>query len=83
LDLLNLKTTTGMDVLRCQTPQMNDKQLWAHLLAYSVIRLLMAQATSNDGGDPRELSFKHAVQVWSEWVARGRSADHDNGRLFD
>ena len=26
LDLRNLKTTTGMDVLRCQTPQMNDKQ---------------------------------------------------------
>ena len=26
LDLRNLKTTTGMDVLRCQTPQINDKQ---------------------------------------------------------
>ena len=31
LDLRNLKTTTGMDVLSCQTPQMNDKQLWVHL----------------------------------------------------
>ena len=38
LDLRNLKTTTGMDVLRCQTPQMNEKQLWVHLLAYNVIR---------------------------------------------
>ena len=27
LDLRNLKTTTGMDVLSCQTPQMNEKQL--------------------------------------------------------
>jgi hypothetical protein len=44
LDLRNLKTTTGMDVLSCQTPQMNNKQLWVHLLAYNVIRLLMAQA---------------------------------------
>ena len=42
LDLRNLKTTTGMDVLSCQTPQMNEKQLWVHLLAYNVIRLLMA-----------------------------------------
>ena len=25
LDLRNLKTTTGMDVLSCQTPQMNEK----------------------------------------------------------
>ncbi|HVR51542.1 MAG TPA: transposase [Pseudorhodoferax sp.] len=49
LDLRNLKTTTGMDVLRCQTPEMNDKQLWAHLLAYNVIRLLMAQAASTVG----------------------------------
>lgn len=83
LDLRNLKTTTGMAVLRCQTPQMNDKQLWAHLLAYNVIRLLMAQAASNAGRDPRELSFKHTVQLWTEWVARGLSADHDDGRLFD
>jgi ribosomal protein L20 len=30
LDLRNLKTSTGMDVLRCQTPQMNDKPLWVH-----------------------------------------------------
>lgn len=83
LDLRNLKTTTGMDVLRCLTPQMNEKQLWAHLLAYNVIRLLMAQAASNAGKDPRELSFKHTVQLWSEWVVRGLSADHDDGRLFD
>lgn len=83
LDLRNLKTTTGMDVLRCQTPQMNDKQLWAHLLAYNVIRLLMAQAASHAGKDPRELSFKHTVQLWSEWVARGLSAAHDGGRLFE
>lgn len=82
LDLRNLKTTTGMDVLSCQTPQMNEKQLWVHLLAYNVIRLLMAQAACNAGVDPRELSFKHTVQLWTEWVARGLSATKDGGRLF-
>jgi hypothetical protein len=82
LDLRNLKTTTGMDVLSCQTPRMNEKQLWVHLLAYNVIRLLMAQAASNAGVDPRELSFKHTVQLWTEWVARGLSASKDFGRLF-
>ena len=82
LDLRNLKTTTGMDVLRCQTPEMNDKQLWAHLLAYNVIRLIMAQAASHANMDPRELSFKHTVQLWTEWVARGLSATHDSGLLF-
>ena len=82
LDLRNLKTTTGMDVLSCQTPQMNEKQLWVHLLAYNVIRLLMAQAACNAGIDPRELSFKHTVQLWTEWVSRGLSATKDCGRLF-
>ena len=82
LDLRNLKTTTGMDILSCQTPQMNEKQLWVHLLAYNVIRLLMAQAASNAGLDPRSLSFKHTVQLWTEWVARGLSATKDNQRLF-
>jgi len=82
LDLRNLKTTTGMDVLSCQTPQMNEKQLWVHLLAYNVIRLLMAQAACNAGIDPRELSFKHTVQLWTEWVSRGLSAATDGGRLF-
>ena len=32
-DLRNLKATMGMDVLCCQTPQMNEKQLWVHLSA--------------------------------------------------
>jgi hypothetical protein len=82
LDLRNLKTTTGMDVLSCQTPQMNEKQLWVHLLAYNVIRLLMAQAACNAGVDTRELSFKHTVQLWTEWVSRGLSAAKDGGRLF-
>ena len=82
LDLRNLKTTTGMDVLSCQTPQMNEKQLWVHLLAYNVIRLLMAQAACDAGVDPRALSFKHTVQLWTEWVSRGLSATKDCKRLF-
>jgi hypothetical protein len=82
LDLRNLKCTTGMDVLSCQTPQMNEKQLWVHLLAYNVIRLLMAQAGSNAGMDPRNLSFKHTVQLWTEWTARGLFVAQEHQQLF-
>jgi len=82
LDLRNLKTTTGMDILSCQTPQMNEKQLWVHLLAYNVIRLLMAQAACNANVDPRSLSFKHTVQMWAEWLARGLCSANDRQRLF-
>ena len=82
LDLRNLKTTTGMDVLNCQTPQMNDKQLWVHLLAHNVIRLLMAQAAHKAGVEPRSLSFKHTLQLWTEWTARGLSATARDQILF-
>ena len=71
LDIRNLKTTLGMEVLRCLTPQMVEKELWVYLLAYNVIRLLMAQAAQQAGVHPRELSFKHAVQLWSAWSATG------------
>jgi Transposase DDE domain len=83
LDLRNLKTTTGMDVLGCQTPQMNEKQLWVHLLAYNVIRLLMAQAACDANVEPRSLSFKHTVQLWIEWTARGLCSASDRKRLFE
>lgn len=69
LDIRNIKTTLGMEVLRCLTPQMVEKELWVHLLAYNVIRLLMAQAAQHAGVHPRELSFKHTVQMWTAWTA--------------
>lgn len=82
LDLRSLKTTMGMDVLSCQTPQMNEKQLWVHLLAYNLIRLLMAQAARSADLDPRALSFKHTLQLWTEWIARGLCATKDSQPLL-
>jgi hypothetical protein len=69
LDLRNIKTTLGMDVLRCLTPEMVEKELWVNLLAYNLIRLLMAQAAVESGFHPRELSFKHTVQIWLQWLS--------------
>jgi len=68
LDIRNIKTTLGMEVLRCLTPSMVEKELSVYLLAYNVIRLLMAQAAQHAGVHPRELSFKHTVQLWSVWT---------------
>ena len=83
LDLRNLKTTLGMDVLSCNTPQMNEKELWVHLLAYNVIRLLMAQAALNAHVHPRDISFKHTVQLWTQWTAqRLASTPAHNDLLF-
>ncbi len=70
LDLRAIKTTLQMAELSCNTPQMNEKEVWVHFLAYNLIRLLMAQAAVKADVHPRTLSFKHTVQLWSEWIAR-------------
>jgi hypothetical protein len=70
LDLRNIKITLGIQVLSCHSPQMNEKQMWVHLLAHNLIRLLMAQAASAVSVDPRQLSFKHTVQIWMAWRAQ-------------
>lgn len=70
LDLRAIKTTLQMAELSCNTPQMNEKELWVHFLAYNLIRLLMAQAAVRAAVHPRMLSFKHTVQLWSAWIAR-------------
>ena len=67
LDLRHIKTTLGMDLLSCKTPAMAEKEIWVYLLAYNLIRLLMAQAASLADRLPRTLSFKHALQVWISW----------------
>jgi hypothetical protein len=80
LDFRNIKTTLRMEVLRCLTPQMAEKELWVSLLAYNLIRLLMAQAARNTTVHPRELSFKHTVQMWTTWSSR---AAHPSAHLSE
>lgn len=80
LDLRNIKTTLGMEVLRCLTPEMIEKELWVNLLAYNLIRLLMAQAALESGIPPRELSFKHTVQIWTQWTLLHSGRGHDTPR---
>lgn len=82
LDLRNLKTTLGMDVLSCNTAQMNEKELWVHLLAYNVIRMLMAQAALTAQVLPRDISFKHTVQLWVQWTAQRLANNPDHNDLL-
>ena len=56
-----------MDTLRCKTPQMCEKEFWVCLLAYNLIRLLMAEAALRAAVSPRQLSFKHTLQIWEAW----------------
>jgi hypothetical protein len=75
LDLRSIKVVMQMDVLRCKSPALVEKEVWAHLLAYNVVRGLMARAAAAHGSRPRELSFKGALQALTAFRDVLRMAD--------
>jgi len=77
LDLRNIKATLGLGVLSCKTPAMAEKEIWVYLLAYNLIRLIMTQAAIHTNRLPRELSFKHSLQLWLAWSRQGVAFGHD------
>jgi hypothetical protein len=63
LDFLAIKTHMGMEMLRCKTPEMVQKEIAVHLLAYNIIRGNLAQAAVLHNKIPRQLSFRSTVQL--------------------
>jgi hypothetical protein len=63
LDLRSLKSAMRMDELRGKTPEMVRKEVWAHVLAYNLIRTVMAQAAAAHDAAPRSISFTGAMQA--------------------
>ncbi len=63
LNLRSLQVVLGMDVLRCLTPEMVRKEVWVHLLAYNLLRTVLAQAAAQHAVEPWQLSFKAAPQT--------------------
>ena len=80
LDLRNIKTTLGMEKLSCKTPQMIEKEMWVYFLAYHLIRLLMAQAATLSDLLPRQMSFKHTVQLWLAWCQQPYALNINGGQ---
>ena len=62
LDLRSIKSTMQMSDLRCKTPELVRKEIWTHILAYNLIRTIMAQAAVKHDVVPRSISFKGALQ---------------------
>src|SRR5262249_58016490 len=66
-----------MDVLRCLSPDMVEKEVWTHMLAYNIIRAFMATAAGAEGTRPRGLSFKGTLQAISAFRDLMQTADPD------
>ena len=71
-----------MDVLRCKTPAMVRKEIWMHLLAYNLVRKLMAQAAATAGVCPRDISFKGTLQTLMAFAAVGWSCPRRRNALY-
>ena len=67
-NLGQIKTILGMNILSCKTPEMIEKEIWVYLLGYNLIRLLMVQSAYLSGLQPIELSFKHCLQIWLNYL---------------
>ena len=63
LDLRSLKSAMQMGELRGKTPELVRKEVWAHVLAYNLVRAVMAQAAVRHGIPPRSISFTGAMQA--------------------
>jgi hypothetical protein len=79
LDFRDIKTTLGMETLSCKTPKMAEKEIWVYILAYNIIRLLMAEAAMFADTLPRLLSFSHTKQLWLVWASYG--TNHCDAKL--
>jgi hypothetical protein len=74
LDFRSIKCVLQMEILRCRTPEMVRKEIWMHLLAYNLIRGMMAEAGEAHGTEPRHLSFKGALQTMTAFQDALRQA---------
>ena len=74
VDIRSIKSTMRMDILRCKTPEMVRKEIWAHLLAYNLLRTVMAVAAAEHGIEPREVSFKGAKQAVTAFAPKIEAA---------
>jgi hypothetical protein len=76
LDIRAIKSNLNLTHVRCKSPEMVRRELWATLLAYNLIRTTAAAAALLHGKQPRQISFTATCQyVLASWMS------HSCGRL--
>ena len=71
LYIRNIKVTLGLDVVRCMSPEMVEKEIWMQAIAHNMVRALMVEAAMTHGVALERLSFKGTVdrmRKWSGWM---------------
>ena len=83
LDIRDIKQTLDLDHVRCKTPNMVRRELWVTLLAYNLVRKLIATAAAVHGKQPRQLGFTLACQtILSSWMLLATGACRNVRQLW-
>ena len=74
----DIKTTLGMDILRCKTPAMVNKEILMSFIVYNGIRQLMSQAAGEQNLPLRRISFKGSIQALRHWETHLNQAKNNH-----
>jgi len=70
-----IKIHLNMDVLRCRTPEMIERELHLHLVAYNLIRCVMQKSAHSHNADLGRLSFKGCLDTLRHFANAAQSAE--------
>ena len=63
----HLKTTLKMEMIGAKTPEMVQKEIWVHMLAYNLLRTLMWQSAHRSGVSPLRISLQGTRQQFNQF----------------
>ena len=82
VDFRTIKATLAMDVLRCKSQPMVDKEIAVYILAYNLVRWAMAKAALLADVMPRMLSFAGAKRLLGAFSDQLRRISGDQIRTL-
>ena len=83
LDIRQIKQTLHLDHVRCKSPAMVRRELWVTLLAYNLIRKVMATSAMVHHKRPRQLSFTRACQsLLASWLILATGSCRDPHAMY-
>jgi len=68
LSFRDIKISLGMDVLRCKSPAMVEKEIYIHLIGYNLIRTIMLEASGSFLVPLSRMSFKGSLDAILHWA---------------
>lgn len=83
LDIRQIKQTLHLDHVRCKTPAMVRRELWVTLLAYNLIRKVIATSAVVHRKQPRQLGFTLACQsLLASWMILATGSCRDSCAMY-